>query len=990
MKLHINLKIDYLTKFISLFILIHTNLSREVEVKDFGSSWRDGIAFLALIDAIKANLINIADMKKESNKTRLQTAFDVAESKLGIARLLDPEDVDVDKPDEKSIMTYVAQFLHKYPEPRRQPQFETTQTEYNHLVKWLEERTSHFDVLIQTNRLSANFNDYLSEEYENRSKIPSYTKLLALARARNIVGIPFNGDEILENLWEKLQTQMLYWLWSLDANLPGNLRTVGKWLSDAEKLLMANDIPSDMNEETASIISRKLEEHKQFFAEMPNIIDLFTTTKNAIKDSSVNRQQITNMEQRLAEIVPKAAQRRIHLKFLEHKCCLIAFLNLVESKLRNWTGKYGSQDKVQQLLDQYVNFVSKNKIFQEFGKAFVDMQQVVEEYRKDGNVSKKEEMEIGKFMRDTELRWNGLSRELKCAQNMLEEVIANWKRWNLLYPEFLPWLDEAERQVLSDEEETRLNFFRDVSVWKEKFQLMSDTGNFLISTCEEDVAIELRKNLSNATHRFERLFNQSQQYAHAGDILKQRKDFKSGLERLCTWLRNAEDILQNPNLGTIVQIQMFGQNVQKLQTEIDDIEEVFKEVSRVFQGLIQDLPRDEVDKIMKTLKKEKETLVRVRALIPTRLHLFHQLLVQHESLESGQKEIHEWLNEAENLMSDLSLSGGPEAVNDRLNKQKFFFSKTLYYKSMLESKNKVFQNLLKFINTENNIDFTETESNMKRLNDRFDYVVDSSQKWENTLSNALRNWQNYHESDRKVHEIINQAHYYLNENTPIDVEQALVKQNLFFENLNENWMHALEKSVQELLKYVPGEEQQPILKNLESMQDQWNDIVSNIPVHLINMEYHLSEKTFNQEITSMEQRILQEQNALMSNDDVDGIVKNYLKYFKNPANVSKVENSLDRMDILSRKYQEVCPEGENLCQKTEQGRVRWDNLQKRIDDLGVTLNKIPEQWDNYRRNFKDMVEWMNMVDQSLQSITTEVESMEEFEKERIIFQVGLI
>lgn len=89
-----------------------------MEVRDFGASWRDGIAFLALIDAIKANLINLAEMKKASNKQRLEAAFDVAESKLGIARLLDAEDVDVDKPDEKSIMTYVAQFLHKYPEPK--------------------------------------------------------------------------------------------------------------------------------------------------------------------------------------------------------------------------------------------------------------------------------------------------------------------------------------------------------------------------------------------------------------------------------------------------------------------------------------------------------------------------------------------------------------------------------------------------------------------------------------------------------------------------------------------------------------------------------------------------------------------------------------------------------------------------------------------------------------------------------------------------------
>jgi nesprin-1 len=48
--------------------------------------------------------------------------------------------------------------------------------------------------------------------------------------------------------------------------------------------------------------------------------------------------------------------------------------------------KYGREEKVQQLLEQYRNFVSRNRIFQEFNKAYIDMQQVVEEYKREGDV----------------------------------------------------------------------------------------------------------------------------------------------------------------------------------------------------------------------------------------------------------------------------------------------------------------------------------------------------------------------------------------------------------------------------------------------------------------------------------------------------------------------------------------------------------------------------------------------------------------------------
>lgn len=292
-----------------------------IEVKDFGSSWRDGVAFLSIIDAIKKNVVNIAEMKKASNRTRLETAFDVAENELGITRLLDPEDVDVPKPDERSIMTYVAQFLHKYPEPKSTgpDAIAAIQEEYSDLLAWLMKKTQFLDHLQQTKSLPLDYNEYLAFTSEVDQKEKLYNKLKNLIGSQSLISITKESWFDITRLWKKLQNQLLFWLWLLDSGLPGDLKFVGEWLSKAEKLIYCDEIPTAMNEETASIISRKLEEHKAFFLDLPTVQEKFSQACNSSLVREVPSEQLHNMAVRLNEIGPKAAQRRVRLKFLEHK-----------------------------------------------------------------------------------------------------------------------------------------------------------------------------------------------------------------------------------------------------------------------------------------------------------------------------------------------------------------------------------------------------------------------------------------------------------------------------------------------------------------------------------------------------------------------------------------------------------------------------------------------------------------------------------------------
>ncbi|KAH9492319.1 hypothetical protein Btru_024695 [Bulinus truncatus] len=79
----------------------------QVDIVNFTTSWRDGLAFNALIHHYRPDLFNYKHLLGKDNLHRLNHAFSVANDRLGIDKLLDAEDMNVDIPDKKSVMTYL-------------------------------------------------------------------------------------------------------------------------------------------------------------------------------------------------------------------------------------------------------------------------------------------------------------------------------------------------------------------------------------------------------------------------------------------------------------------------------------------------------------------------------------------------------------------------------------------------------------------------------------------------------------------------------------------------------------------------------------------------------------------------------------------------------------------------------------------------------------------------------------------------------------------
>jgi Ca2+-binding EF-hand superfamily protein len=88
---------------------------KNVNVKDFTFSWGDGLALCALIHRHRPDLIDFDKLNKNNKRENVTLALEIAETQLNIPKLFDVEDlVDITKPDERSVMTYVAQYFHAF------------------------------------------------------------------------------------------------------------------------------------------------------------------------------------------------------------------------------------------------------------------------------------------------------------------------------------------------------------------------------------------------------------------------------------------------------------------------------------------------------------------------------------------------------------------------------------------------------------------------------------------------------------------------------------------------------------------------------------------------------------------------------------------------------------------------------------------------------------------------------------------------------------
>ncbi|XP_058173495.1 alpha-actinin, sarcomeric isoform X2 [Anopheles ziemanni] len=202
---------------------------KNVNVQNFHLSFKDGLAFCALIHRHRPDLIDYSKLSKDNPLENLNTAFDVAEKYLDIPRMLDPDDLqNTAMPDERAVMTYVSSYYHCFSGAQK------AETAANRICKVLKVNQENERLMEEYERLASDLLEWIRRTMpwlnsrQSDSTLAGVQKKLEEYRTYRRKHKPPRVEQKakLETNFNTLQTKLRL------SNRPAYMPTEGKMVSD--------------------------------------------------------------------------------------------------------------------------------------------------------------------------------------------------------------------------------------------------------------------------------------------------------------------------------------------------------------------------------------------------------------------------------------------------------------------------------------------------------------------------------------------------------------------------------------------------------------------------------------------------------------------------------------------------------------------------------------------------------------------------------------
>jgi len=322
-----------------------------VNIENFKTSFKDGMAFLALVHRFnpEKTKVNFNNHSKDQGEQNLSVAFELAEQELGIPKLLDTKEVFEGKVDERSLVLYTSLFFHAFKAAAVAQDLEKQKLGTEEALA--EERRRNLELRQQYDMLKTEFESLLSNKEETtlrfnhqmQDKIEETLKLQRIVQEKTESTLTLqNKTTELQHVLEEERTETSL---RLDDYQKKNLELSEQLHEEQTRRLelesKVTDLSSSLNENQETNLQVITELRKKQVSYEEEIESLKNDVENFKVQLDNERRENNSHHQALQERTEQDTFHRkglqvLHKNLDEHISDLHTWQKYLDNKDRNW------------------------------------------------------------------------------------------------------------------------------------------------------------------------------------------------------------------------------------------------------------------------------------------------------------------------------------------------------------------------------------------------------------------------------------------------------------------------------------------------------------------------------------------------------------------------------------------------------------------------------------------------------------------------------
>uniref|UniRef100_A0A8W8JFQ6 Dystrophin n=1 Tax=Magallana gigas TaxID=29159 RepID=A0A8W8JFQ6_MAGGI len=986
-----------------------------VDIHNFTTSWRDGLAFNALLHHFRPQLFVYDDLLKNDNETNLEHAFHIAQDHLNIDRLLEPEDVNVKTPDKKSIMMYLMCFFQVLP---------------------------HSNIPTPSDDL------------------PPSTPSSATDN-RNFQFTDHNSNkEVIMSISSSSSQHSMTSTPSVDlSTYQDDLENVLAWLLEAEEIIEKQEpIGNDIKK-----VKGQFNQHEEFMLELTkhqdsigNVVkegnDLITEGKVTAEEENEIRVQMGLLNNRWEELRLKMIERQSKLqkklmatqqKQLDE---LAVWLEKMEERIRNQEPIGSELDAIKLQIANHKKIQQELEVQQKKVDNLQDMVVVVDDTNTESACEAMETQlqRLGK-------KWAAICTWTEQQWLVLQDLLLKWQNFSEEQAKFSDWLAEKEgilgTMMESDltDPDTVIKQVKDLKMIEndmveqvQRFDSLTECGQQIVQYVDNETAVlKISSQLESFQERWEKLVQQmethSKKIANSGvelsnvsmemmseftedgklknppNTAKRRKmdsvlksQFEMESKKLLEWFERTETTLElltkdedgatsSPNDQFTAEEQLVL--VQDTENEVEERKSEVHKVLSTGRRVMTELnfageSTDSVAGTLADIERRWDALAVLLSHTITKVNLNIQSKKFYDELHALQElmsSYEKWVSSAERIAEEaMEITKQLEQCRVKLKAMKS-------HEDRIERLNLEAASLLESSGTTRQIQM-DLEAFTKRWETTFNKIYKRQQELTNAQDKApprsyleameaLLKWVTHMES------LLASEKFKINEAEVM--EEQLKQYKSLQEDLQEHQgsLDYINKTGKELVvKSGPHDKAQAMERNLEGLNSRWSHVSREINSRLTKLERAIGQIKQYQNQTIGLTRWMEELGVFLhAPDPATGDIPNLTAQMAESNGVKDDIGTLQQnvnniQDLCNQLTEDADPKfGQKTTQEVMSLQEKWNKVVTMAGEQNSRLKGALEASQKMYERIKDMTEWLEPIKEDLSNKDYAVESLNDLQ-----------